>query len=92
MATIPPEADAGHSNSQSSLWEGKEYPGPGATKQLPTFKDLPLQSHHPRYSAWGLWGKYDEAGTLVRDPLQCHICKRGISFEVKMITSESSGI
>ncbi|UPL01938.1 hypothetical protein LCI18_012872 [Fusarium solani-melongenae] len=30
----------------------------------PAFDDLPLQQGHPQFSAWGLWGKSDELGTL----------------------------
>ncbi|KAI8713646.1 hypothetical protein NCS52_01309500 [Fusarium sp. LHS14.1] len=30
----------------------------------PAFEDLPLQQGHPQFSAWGLWGKEDELGTL----------------------------
>lgn len=32
----------------------------------PEFEQLPLKSHHPPYSAWGLWGDDDQAGTVVR--------------------------
>ena len=32
----------------------------------PRFEDLPLSPDHPPFSAWGLWGKADELGTLVR--------------------------
>lgn len=34
-------------------------------RPLPKFADLPLQKDDPPYSAWGLWGEGDEAGTLV---------------------------
>lgn len=37
----------------------------GIERTLPKFGDLPLQKDHPQYSAWGLWGEDDEAGTLV---------------------------
>lgn len=30
----------------------------------PLFDDLPLQPHHPKGSAWGVWGVDDERGTL----------------------------
>jgi kynurenine formamidase len=30
----------------------------------PSFNALPLQSHHPKASAWGLWGSDDQLGTL----------------------------
>ncbi|KAJ5263390.1 hypothetical protein N7478_010995 [Penicillium angulare] len=30
----------------------------------PQFHELPLQPHHPKGSAWGLWGAHDERGTL----------------------------
>ena len=30
----------------------------------PRFDELPLQPHHPKGSAWGLWGPDDERGTL----------------------------
>ena len=30
----------------------------------PSFDDLPLRQGDPRASAWGLWGKQDELGTL----------------------------
>lgn len=30
----------------------------------PDFQNLPLQPHHPKGSAWGLWGDEDERGTL----------------------------
>ncbi|KAJ5100570.1 hypothetical protein N7456_006622 [Penicillium angulare] len=30
----------------------------------PRFDELPLQPHHPKGSAWGLWGADDERGTL----------------------------
>lgn len=30
----------------------------------PAFEDLPLDPTHPKASAWGLWGKNDELGTL----------------------------
>jgi hypothetical protein len=30
----------------------------------PEFNDLPLAPNHPKASAWGLWGKNDELGTL----------------------------
>jgi kynurenine formamidase len=37
---------------------------PGQTSR-PTFGQLPLQPHHPKGSAWGLWGGFsDELGTL----------------------------
>ncbi|KAF7198515.1 hypothetical protein HII31_00254 [Pseudocercospora fuligena] len=29
-----------------------------------SFSSLPLQPEHPPFSAWGLWGKQDELGTL----------------------------
>jgi hypothetical protein len=32
---------------------------------LPAFDDLPLRAGDPKYSAWGLWGVDDQAGTLV---------------------------
>lgn len=31
----------------------------------PSFSDLPLRKDDPPYSAWGLWGKNDQLGTLV---------------------------
>lgn len=34
------------------------------TMARPAFEDLPLQKGHPQFSAWGLWGKDDELGTL----------------------------
>jgi hypothetical protein len=40
----------------------------GIERPLPKFADLPLQKDDPQYSAWGLWGKDDEAGTLVSFP------------------------
>lgn len=30
----------------------------------PRFNQLPLQPHHPKGSAWGLWGTDDERGAL----------------------------
>ncbi|KAE9990473.1 hypothetical protein Vi05172_g949 [Venturia inaequalis] len=33
---------------------------------LPSFTELPLNNHDPPYSAWGLYGKNDELGTLNR--------------------------
>ncbi|RSL82098.1 hypothetical protein CEP52_017050 [Fusarium oligoseptatum] len=36
----------------------------GFTMARPAFEDLPLQKGHPQFSAWGLWGKDDELGTL----------------------------
>lgn len=30
----------------------------------PNFDELPLHPSHPKASAWGLWGKDDELGTL----------------------------
>lgn len=33
-------------------------------KQRPQFNDLPLEKSHPPFSAWGLFGKEDELGTL----------------------------
>jgi len=30
----------------------------------PAFSDLPLNKEEPLFSAWGLWGKNDELGTL----------------------------
>lgn len=30
----------------------------------PGFGELPLQPHHPKGSAWGLWGPDNERGTL----------------------------
>ncbi|KAH7261653.1 putative cyclase-domain-containing protein [Fusarium tricinctum] len=30
----------------------------------PEFRQLPLRSGNPKYSAWGLWGENDELGTL----------------------------
>lgn len=39
-------------------------------KPLPKFADLPLQKGGPPYSAWGLWGGDDEAGTLVSSLLK----------------------
>jgi len=38
-------------------------PDPG---QLPKFTDLPLQKGDPHHSAWGLYGKEDQLGTLNR--------------------------
>ena len=35
-----------------------------SVQQRPPFTDLPLQPHHPPYSAWGLWGDDDELGML----------------------------
>ena len=35
-----------------------------AVMQRPTFDELPLRQGDPKGSAWGLWGKDDEAGTL----------------------------
>ena len=35
------------------------------SKMLPAFEELPLHIGDPKYSAWGLWGLDDEAGTLV---------------------------
>jgi hypothetical protein len=32
--------------------------------QRPNFDDLPLRQGDPKCSAWGLWGKDDELGTL----------------------------
>ncbi|KAF5704199.1 hypothetical protein FGLOB1_8652 [Fusarium globosum] len=34
------------------------------SRTRPEFCQLPLQSGDPKYSAWGLWGKNDELGTL----------------------------
>jgi hypothetical protein len=34
------------------------------TTSYPKFTELPLDPSHPRHSAWGLWGKDDELGTL----------------------------
>ncbi|SCV58416.1 uncharacterized protein FFB14_15653 [Fusarium fujikuroi] len=34
------------------------------SRRRPEFCQLPLQSGDPKYSAWGLWGKNDELGTL----------------------------
>lgn len=31
----------------------------------PSFSALPLRKDDPPYSAWGLWGKDDQLGTLV---------------------------
>lgn len=39
-------------------------PAPKPRSTRPTFAELPLQSHHPKGSAWGLWGAGDERGTL----------------------------
>ncbi|KAJ5820370.1 hypothetical protein N7474_005961 [Penicillium riverlandense] len=36
----------------------------GSTFTRPHFDQLPLQPHHPKGSAWGLWGTDDERGTL----------------------------
>jgi hypothetical protein len=36
----------------------------GSTFTRPRFDQLPLQPHHPKGSAWGLWGTDDERGTL----------------------------
>ena len=33
---------------------------------IPKFEDLPLREGDPRHSAWGLYGKEDELGTLNR--------------------------
>jgi hypothetical protein len=33
---------------------------------IPRFEDLPLQNSDPPHSAWGLYGKNDELGTLNR--------------------------
>jgi hypothetical protein len=33
---------------------------------IPRFEDLPLQNGDPPHSAWGLYGKNDELGTLNR--------------------------
>jgi len=33
---------------------------------IPRFDDLPLQKGDPPHSAWGLYGKNDELGTLNR--------------------------
>jgi hypothetical protein len=33
---------------------------------IPRFEDLPLQREDPPHSAWGLYGKNDELGTLNR--------------------------
>jgi hypothetical protein len=38
-------------------------PDPG---QLPKFTDLPLRKGDPHHSAWGLYGKEDQLGTLNR--------------------------
>ncbi len=35
-------------------------------KTIPSFQDLPLQKGDPPHSAWGLYGKNDELGTLNR--------------------------
>jgi len=35
-----------------------------STGTRPTFKELPLDPSHPRKSAWGLYGKDDQLGTL----------------------------
>lgn len=35
---------------------------PGGTR--PSFDQLPLHPDHPKASAWGIWGKDDERGTL----------------------------
>ncbi|KAF2691457.1 putative cyclase [Lentithecium fluviatile CBS 122367] len=34
------------------------------TRPYPKFSELPLNLSHPPHSAWGLWGKDDELGTL----------------------------
>lgn len=34
------------------------------SQKRPSFDDLPLKSHHPLASAWGLWGDSDELGSL----------------------------
>lgn len=41
-------------------------------KKFPSFKDLPLGKDDPPYSAWGLWGKDDEVGTIVSLYSICH--------------------
>lgn len=45
-----------------------KIPSSSATDGLaltrPLFDDLPLQPHHPKGSAWGVWGADDERGTL----------------------------
>jgi hypothetical protein len=33
---------------------------------IPSFEDLPLRKGDPHHSAWGLYGKADERGTLNR--------------------------
>lgn len=35
-----------------------------ASEPRPRFDQLPLRPHHPKASAWGLWGENDELGTL----------------------------
>lgn len=32
--------------------------------ERPNFRALPLREDDPKASAWGLWGAYDELGTL----------------------------
>lgn len=34
------------------------------SEAFPNFSELPLDPSHPPYSAWGIWGKDDELGTL----------------------------
>ena len=36
-------------------------------REFPKFEDLPLGNNDPPFSAWGLWGEDDEAGTIVRE-------------------------
>lgn len=36
------------------------------SKGIPAFEDLPLNQDDPPYSAWGLYGRDDELGTLNR--------------------------
>ena len=39
---------------------------PFGKMQLPRFSELPLEKGNPPYSAWGLYGKDDQLGTLNR--------------------------
>jgi len=42
------------------------YPGKVNANGIPPFEDLPLRKGDPHHSAWGLYGKDDEIGTLNR--------------------------
>lgn len=58
-----PRYSATESSSSNLASSPQSTPSSSITCR-PHFDELPLQPHHPKGSAWGLWGTDDERGTL----------------------------